>query len=406
MFSIFLFVPILIFMAGMLLLILKILPNLGKILIMVSASGCGLAGLFFALVGLLDSAHAEFYLLMLMIFEFLLLVLLGLFLWGGIKKKILSIPVYSLIAGCLIVTVGFTFYQRYVEQLPVMGENSDLLTQYSPFKQESKVATLEEPSTLTLTGDLPKMDGATALYPIYSSIFKATYGAKYIDCITCTTTTDAYKSIVDGGCDIIFVGGPSAEQEQYAKDNGVELVYTPIGKEAFVFFVNAKNPLENIMVEQVRSIYSGETTKWTDLGVRGLGEIRAFQRDEGSGSQSALIRLMGDVPLMDPPTEDVMMGMGMIITETADYKNHKNALGYSFRFYSTEMVQNDQIKLLKMNGVEPTLENIENGTYPVASSFYAVTRSDCSENTQKLVDWILTDQGQELIEKTGYTPIK
>ena len=63
----------------------------------------------------------------------------------------------------------------------------------------------------------------------------------------------------------------------------MEFEFTPIGKEAFVFFVNAKNPIEDITVEQIRKIYAGEITRWEELGVKGMGKIRAFQRSEGSG---------------------------------------------------------------------------------------------------------------------------
>ena len=63
-----------------------------------------------------------------------------------------------------------------------------------------------------------------------------------------------------------------------------------------------------------------------------------------------------------------------------------------------------EVKLLKIDGVAPTVENIENGSYPLASSFYAVTRSDADENTLALLDWICGPQGQALIEKTGYIP--
>ena len=63
------------------------------------------------------------------------------------------------------------------------------------------------------------------------------------------------------------------------------------------------------------------------------------------------------------------------------------------------------VKLLEIEGVAPTVENIENGTYPLASYFYAVTRGDADENTLRLLDWILSPQGQELVEKSGYTPL-
>ncbi|MBQ3668030.1 MAG: hypothetical protein II920_02270, partial [Clostridia bacterium] len=127
------------------------------------------------------------------------------------------------------------------------------------------------------------------------------------------------------------------------------------------------------------------------------------QREEGSGSQSTFIKLMGDTPIMEPEQEDVVGDMGGIITKTADYRNHKNAIGYSFRFYATVMNPNVGIKLLSVNGVSPTRENIENGSYPLADCFYAVTRSDADENTLALLEWICGPQGQALVELSGYT---
>lgn len=79
--------------------------------------------------------------------------------------------------------------------------------------------------------------------------------------------------------------------------------------------------------------------------------------------------------------------------------------GFSFRFYTTALMKGFDVRLLAVDGVTPTVENIENGSYPLASSFYAVTRSDADENTRALVAWILGEQGQALIRKTGYTPV-
>ena len=115
---------------------------------------------------------------------------------------------------------------------------------------------------------------------------------------------------------------------------------------------------------------------------------------------------MGKESLAEAPSERVIADMGGIIQKTADYKNYKNAIGYSFRFYSTEMVANNKIKLISIDGVYPSIENIENGTYPLASYFYAVTRSDAEGNTIKLLEWICGEQGQKIIEQTGYTPLK
>ena len=201
---------------------------------------------------------------------------------------------------------------------------------------------------------------------------------------------------------MIFVASASKAQAEAARGLGVELTFTPIGREAFVFFVNSKNPLDNITLDEIRGIYSGKITNWSQLGIARLGEIRPFQRDEGSGSQTALQGLMGDTPIIEPIMDDRIDAMAGIIERTADYKNYKNAIGYSFRFYSTEMVKNEQIKLLSINGVEPTRENIENGSYPISGDFYVVTTQYSDPRCAEFIEWILSPEGQEIVEKTGY----
>lgn len=124
-----------------------------------------------------------------------------------------------------------------------------------------------------------------------------------------------------------------------------ELHLTPIGREAFVFFVNSRNPVEGLTVEQIQGIYTGQITNWNQVGGKNQ-PIRPFQRLENSGSQSALLRLMDGLPLIEPEKEDRVGGMGGIIQQVASYRNYKNSIGFSFRFYASEMAANDQIRLL------------------------------------------------------------
>ena len=211
---------------------------------------------------------------------------------------------------------------------------------------------------------------------------------------------------------MIFAAAPSEAQIEAARNVGIEFHLTPIGREAFVFFVNSKNPVDGLTVAQIQSIYTGEITNWKEVGGKNQS-IRPFQRAENSGSQSALLRLMEGLPLMEPETEDRIAGMGGIINEVASYRNYQNAMGFSFRYYSTEMVQNGHIKLLALNGVEPTRETIRDGSYPISSYFYAVTASPIGEpapeetNTElaAFLEWILSPQGQTLIDEVGYVSL-
>lgn len=351
----------------------------------------------------------------------LLIILLGLLVEGSLvgqmaqwfnpRRFVAWLSLFALTAGGLF---GSYAYDQYLRDITV-PEYFDYRT-YDPFEPDSLAVSLDETPTLQFSDadTLPRLDGATALYPVYSAIAKTVYPSSLadrdvlerIDIIDCDTTPYAYKDLVDGDCDMIFVAGPSEQQEAYAAEHDVKLVYTPIGKEAFVFFVHPDNPVSGLTLSEIRSIYSGSTTRWDQLGVPGLGKIRAYQRDEGSGSQTALERfVMRDTPLMPASTEMRQGGMGDIVEVVSDYQNHRNAIGFSFRFYCTTLMKDFHVKLLAVEGITPTIENIENGTYPLASSFYAVIREDADANTLALLDWICGPQGQKLVEKTGYTPV-
>ncbi|MFB5089233.1 substrate-binding domain-containing protein [Psychrobacillus sp. PGGUH221] len=320
------------------------------------------------------------------------------------KRKVIFIS-FGIIA-ILVSTVPAIKYE-YTKRIEMVDAEVNIYV-YKPFSDSREVATLEEASTLQLKDQLPRMDGATALYPLYSAFVQATYPENdyypYDSAVMVNTTPDAYDNLIYGKVDMIFVAAPSEAQLTKAKQQGKELELTPIGREAFVFFVNQKNKVNGLTMEQIKDIYSGKVTNWK--GVGGADDsIRAFQRPADSGSQTALENLMGDTSIMEAPSEDIATGMGGIINEVSQYKNFKNAIGYTFRFYSTEMVGNEKIKLLEIDGVAPTKETIRSGAYPIASEFYIVTAGSDNPNVEKMIEWILSEQGQKLLEKAGYVPI-
>ena len=263
--------------------------------------------------------------------------------------------------------------------------------------------------SLQLTDDLPVLDGAAALVPVYAAIIHNAYpegcvtfeGGSFSDDnfygenfaadskMQYKNTVRGYKAIVDGETDILFCAAPSAEQKQYAAEQGVELVYVPVGLEGFVFFVNEQNPVENLTVQQVRDIYAGNITNWADVGGKNR-IINPVTRLAGSGSQSAMDKFMGDIPIGRKSPLAVTGG----------------SIGFSFRYYLDGMVGSDNVKMLSLNGVYPSAENIQNGSYPVIAQFYAIYRADNeNENIQALIDWLLSDEGQEIIEQCGYVRI-
>ncbi|WP_019412870.1 PstS family phosphate ABC transporter substrate-binding protein [Paenisporosarcina sp. TG20] len=323
-----------------------------------------------------------------------------------VKSKngfIISVGTLWLIAGG-----NFAFYM-YHENMDSVSAEVDL-EQYEPNKDGTKVVTLEKQASLQLPKEnLLRLDGATALYPLYSSFVQATYPKQeyklYDSVIKSTKSDQAFKNLIIGNTDIIFVASLSEAQLKYAENKGVKLDMTPIGREAFVFFVHSNNSIEGLSSNQIREIYSGKITNWKEVGGQD-DVIRAFQRPADSGSQTAIERFMGTQTLMEAPTQDIELGMGGVINQVAEYKNYRNALGYTFRFYSTGMVRNDNIRLFKVDGVYPDIKSNRSETYPITAEFYAITAGTTNPHAQAFINWILSEEGQELIEKTGYVPIE
>lgn len=279
---------------------------------------------------------------------------------------------------------------------------------YLPHNEESDLPSIN--STLKLTGNLPVLDGAAALVPVYAAVIDNVYpkgcvtfkGGEFSDdnyygenfaensAMQYKNTVRGYKAIVDGTTDILFCAGPSEEQKQYARDNGVELVYVPIGLEAFVFFVNENNPVNSLTAEQIKKIYACEYTNWREVG--GANRIiNPVTRLKGSGSQTTFESFMGATKI------GVKSPFAIIGA----------SIGFSFRYYMDGIVENNSVKMISVNGVYPSAENIQNRSYPIVAQFYAIYRKDNSnKNIPVLIDWLLSDEGQTLIEKTGYVRIK
>ena len=296
---------------------------------------------------------------------------------------------------------------KYDESITINTSPNINIHEYLPFKEESKIVN-KRSETLQFTDNLPKIDGAAALFPVYSAFVNATYPyTTYINdgFFEYNNTPEGYRMLANKETDIFIGVYPSEEQKAYAKECNTTFEYTPIGTEAFVFFVHKDNPIDSLTVEQIQGIYSGEITNWKEVG--GTDEkIVAFQRNEGSGSQSMLVRFMDGKPIMKAPSEQVNDLMSGIIERVSDYKSTTASIGFSFRYYVEGIIQNPNIKMISIDGIAPTVENIKNGSYPVVGPLYAVTyKGNENENVDLLLEWVLSDEGQEIIEKTGYAGI-
>lgn len=218
---------------------------------------------------------------------------------------------------------------------------------------------------------------------------------------------DSYLDVDLGSVDIVIATHPSDEELETAKEKGVELILEPLCYDAFVFITHKDNPVESLTVEQIKDIYSGKITNWKDVGGRNE-KIRAFQREANSGSQTAMERLvMGGSGMIDPIKVLVIAGMGELVEAVAEYENETASLGYTYRYYIDNLYKNDEIKIISIDGIAPTDENIRSEAYPYTTNYYGVIRKeDENETGGKFLRWMLSDEGQACISQAGYIAIK
>ncbi|MDP3487516.1 MAG: substrate-binding domain-containing protein [Bacillota bacterium] len=257
----------------------------------------------------------------------------------------------------------------------------------------------------------PKVDGSTVTIPLSEAIAAELLNKSLEEVrpyIYHNKTHQAYVNLITKEADIIFVTSPSEDQLDLAKEHNVTLEVIPIVSEAFVFLVNADNPVRGLTFKQIQDIYAGKVTNWNEVGGSDT-PIVAYQRPVNSGSQTGFLELvMKGIEPMKPPTERIVAGMGELIDAVASYNNAPDAIGYSYYYFVVDMWGNDKVKLLEVDGIYPDKQTISSGQYPIKTAYYAVIRADEPKNSpvRKMIAWILSDSGQQVAEGAGYVKVK
>ena len=225
-------------------------------------------------------------------------------------------------------------------------------------------------------------------------------------------THGAYVRLIEGEAELILVARlPSEDELQAARDKGVALDAVPVALDAFVFLVHVDNGVDALEMETLRAIYAGRVSRWADVmdhaGRPGdVGqEIHPYQRNRNSGSQELMETLvMRGVPMGDAPNMLLETMSGPINAIGDD----PQGIGYSVYYYATSINPGERVKLIGVDGVTPTPETIANRSYPLTTEVYAVIREGAPRKSKAvpLRDWLLTPEGQAVVERSGYVPVQ
>jgi phosphate transport system substrate-binding protein len=217
-------------------------------------------------------------------------------------------------------------------------------------------------------------------------------------------THNAYMNLIEGNADIILVARrPSEDEIQAAQQANINLDVKPVALDAFVFLVHKDNRVDNISLEKIRDIYSGKITQWLELGGK-KDVIHTYQRNRNSGSQELMEALvMRGKPMIEAPDMILESMMGPINVIGDD----PLGIGYSVYFYAAHIFPHENVKMIAVDNVPPTSEDIATRDYPLTTEVYAVVREDIPEENEVrlFLDWLLTNEGQAVVAESGYVPL-
>jgi phosphate transport system substrate-binding protein len=226
-----------------------------------------------------------------------------------------------------------------------------------------------------------------------------------------TDTHQGYINLIDGNCDLnLTARRPSESERALAQEKGVEIVAVPVALDALVFLVNVDNPVESLTKEQLLDIYRDEIRNWAEVG----GEaqpIRALRRARDSGSRELFDELMMKGEQLPEPADawasDVYDTMGMM-GPFSRITQEPNSLGYSVYYYEHFMAMSPRTRALAIDGVRPDAQTISSGEYPLATPVYVAYRAGeaADSPTMKLVQWLLSEEGQAVVRESGYVPVR
>ncbi len=222
------------------------------------------------------------------------------------------------------------------------------------------------------------------------------------------------SSLIDGKVDLANSSRAIKPEElARAKERGVEPKSHHVGYDAIAIYVHKDNPIQSISLEQLAAIYGdGATIKhWSDLGVKIPGsaapkdaadEIMVISRQNNSGTYEYFRESVLHNHDFRLGTQDLNGSNDVVQTVATTMR----AIGYCGLAYAT-----DKVKLVPVSGkdgkpVAPSVEHVLDKTYPISRPLFMYTRGEPTGATKEYLDWILSDEGQGVLMRAGYPPLR
>ena len=210
-------------------------------------------------------------------------------------------------------------------------------------------------------------------------------------------------ALINGSTDICEASRPIKPSEidklkERFNTTGVEI---PVARDGLAVYLNEENKISELTLDQLKGIYTGKITNWKELGGDDA-KIVLYGRENSSGTYVYFKDNVLKGADFAPQTQ-TLPGTAAIVNAVA---KDKYGIGYGGAAYAKGVKYCKVKKDAQTPGYEPTLENVKNGKYPISRYLYWYLRNKPTGELKKLVDFVLSEQGQQIISKVGYFPVK
>ncbi len=215
-------------------------------------------------------------------------------------------------------------------------------------------------------------------------------------------------SLINGTVDVANASRAiKAEEISNAEANGINPVEFVVARDAIAIIVNLENPIDQLSIDQLSDIYSGEIDNWLEVG----GEDRPIVRLSRETNSGTHVYFLEQVLRKGDKNDKTLFSMDTLLMPSsegisAEIRHNPNAIGYDGLGYVTE----DMKVIAVAVGAEgpfvmPSAESVNNQQYPIARDLYMYTAEEPSGAILEYLNWVRSPEAQEIVKELGFVPI-
>ncbi|RME93404.1 MAG: phosphate ABC transporter substrate-binding protein [Candidatus Hydrogenedentota bacterium] len=240
-----------------------------------------------------------------------------------------------------------------------------------------------------------RLTGSSTLMPPIADIAKL-YEKKYSVQVR-VESGGSGRGLRDARKGVGIIGMVSRDLSSKEKN---DLQYEVVAKDALAIIVHQDNPVENFSLDTLKKIYTGQINKWSKFKIP-LGKIIRVHKAEGRATLEVFLQALKLENKEIKP--DLIAGENQEVIKTVS--SHKNAIGYvSFGAATEEIKQGAAIRIVKVNGTQPSEKTILNEKYPIRRSLVLVWKDPLSTNAKQFLKFVFSKEAGKIFQRHGFIP--